>query len=326
MQCSPRLGTAPHRGFTLVELLVVIAIIGILIALLLPAIQSARESARRTECLNNLKQMALALLNYENARKQFPHGRTNIDPHDGTNKHVVPDRPAAKSNDHSWVVVALPYAEETGIASQYDAKSPWFVSANRTPVSYPIKLFKCPNTDSGRVDRLFNTDPKPAAGDYGCLNAVGQTLWDFYGTQLGAYPGEDSVRAIGVLDKEFRTRPACKRKDITDGASKTLMISECGGRPDYFRLGKLDTSQINTDGTAWADPDTGFTVKGFTVGTRLVAINGHNKSEPYGFHAGGAQFNFADGSARFIADTIEPLVFIGLATRAGGEVVNAGTY
>src|ERR1044072_9107290 len=100
-----------RRGFTLVELLVVIAIIGILVALLLPAIQAAREAARRTQCLNNLKQMGLAIMNYEGTKKFYPRGRWNLDPLD-TSKHAVTDRPAAKSNDACWTVVVLPYAEE----------------------------------------------------------------------------------------------------------------------------------------------------------------------------------------------------------------------
>ena len=85
-------------------------------ALLLPAIQAAREAARRTQCLNNLKQMGLAILNYESAQKFFPRGRWNLDPTD-TGKHTVTDRPAAKSNDASWAVVVLPYAEEQSVAS-----------------------------------------------------------------------------------------------------------------------------------------------------------------------------------------------------------------
>src|SRR5262245_38179805 len=122
-------------AFTLVELLVVIAIIGILVALLLPAIQAAREAARRTQCFNNFKQMGLALLNYESTRKSFPRGRWNIIPSD-TSKHTVPDRSTSKSNDHSWQVVVLPYAEEQNIASQYDLKKAWFDMANRPPISY----------------------------------------------------------------------------------------------------------------------------------------------------------------------------------------------
>src|SRR5580765_5596268 len=119
---SPSEGLArSRRGFTLVELLVVIAIIGVLVALLLPAIQAAREAARRAQCLNNLKQMGLAILNYESAKKSYPRGRWNLLPTD-TSKHSVADRPSSKSNDASWTVVALPYAEEQSVAGQYDLK------------------------------------------------------------------------------------------------------------------------------------------------------------------------------------------------------------
>src|SRR6188768_1368676 len=117
----PAVSKRERTAFTLVELLVVIAIIGILVALLLPAIQSAREAARRTRCLNNLKQMGLAILNYESSKKCYPRGRWNLDPND-TSKHTVPDRTFAKSNDACWTVVVLPYAEEQTIASQYDLK------------------------------------------------------------------------------------------------------------------------------------------------------------------------------------------------------------
>jgi type II secretory pathway pseudopilin PulG len=122
------------KAFTLVEL-VVIAIIGILVALLLPAIQAAREAARRTQCLNNLKQMGLAVLNYESSNRFFPRGRWNLDPTDA-GKHTITDRPAAKSNDASWAVVVLPYAEEQSVVSQYNLKKEWFHIDNRPAVSY----------------------------------------------------------------------------------------------------------------------------------------------------------------------------------------------
>jgi prepilin-type N-terminal cleavage/methylation domain-containing protein/prepilin-type processing-associated H-X9-DG protein len=312
------------RGFTLVELLVVIAIIGILVALLLPAIQSAREAARRTQCLNNLKQMGLAVLNYESTRKYFPRGRWNLLPTD-TGKHNVPDRPSAKSNDASWAVVVLPYAEEQNIASQYDLKKEWFHIDNRPPVSYPLAVFVCPSVpERSRFDVNFTTDPKPAAGDYGSTNGVGSGVWNLH-PELGTYPGnvingggEDNAQVIGVMTKALLRQP-CRVKDITDGTSKTLLIAEDAGRPDPYtdgHPGNISGLQIPIGaGTGWADPDSGF-----TLNTEPV-VNHHNNGEIFSFHPGGAQVCFADGSTRFLSSSLDTLVGIGLVTRAGGEIV-----
>jgi prepilin-type processing-associated H-X9-DG protein len=306
---------------------VVIAIIGILVALLLPAIQAARESARRMKCLNNLKQMGLAVLNYESTKRSFPHGRWNIIPGDN-GKHDVPDRPVAKSNDQSWTVVALPYAEEQSIASQYDLKKAWFHADNRLPISYPLAIFVCPSVpEAGRVDGFFTSDVKPAAGDYGCTNGVGKGAWDFV-PSLGPYPGnaslgEDNPLVIGVMTKAFQRAPT-KVKDITDGTSKTFLIAECAGRPDLYTMGRKGDATgklvLVGAGTGWADPDTGF-----TVNTEPV-INRHNNGEIYAFHPGGAQLAFADGSARFLSDELETIVGIALTTRAGGEAIPADQY
>jgi len=332
----PRLGCTSTRngikrpGFTLVELLVVIAIIGILVALLLPAIQAAREAARRTQCLNNLKQMGLAILNYESTRKSYPRGRWNIIPTDSS-KHDVPDRTITKSNDHSWQVVVLPYAEEQNIASQYDLKQAWFSTYNRPPVSYPLAIFICPSVpETARFDPLFTTDPKPAAGDYGCTNGVGSGSWSAAAATLGAYPApegsfqaEEGSRVIGVLHKVFARGPS-RNKDVTDGTSKTILIVESAGKSDTYSKGAKGDAlgrQIPVPaGTGWADPDSGF-----TVNTNPM-INNHNNAEIYAFHTGGAQMCFADGSARLVNDSISSAAGVALVTRAEAETVSGDDY
>src|ERR1700690_825810 len=120
------------RGFTLVELLVVIAIIGILIALLLPAVQAAREAARRAECSNNLRQMGLALMNYEGAKKTFPHSRWG-------DKVAIYLNPFMTSNKQSWTTVILPFMEEQGVAAQYNLSKAWCgpQADNRPAISLP---------------------------------------------------------------------------------------------------------------------------------------------------------------------------------------------
>ncbi len=319
---------SPTSGFTLVELLVVIAIIGVLISLLLPAIQAAREAARRSQCLNNLKQLSLALLNHESAKGYFPRGRWNILPND-TSKHAIADR-GVKSNDHSWQVIALPYAEEQNIARQYDLKKPWFHADNRTAVSMGIAIFRCPSAPVGdRNDESFTTTPKPAAGDYGCPNGVGRTTWTSC-PDLGPYPGspppqggggaEDNERLVSVLNKVM-TAPPCRMKDITDGTASTLLVAECAGKPDLYTKGMPGDVNGNPGnvfvGSGWADPDSGFTVNVIPV------INFHNDAEIYSFHHGGAQVAFADGHARLLAENLETPVAIALITRAGDEIIAA---
>src|SRR5690606_26297974 len=293
------------HGFTLVELLVVIAIIGVLVSLLLPAVQAAREAARRGQCLNNMKQMGLSLLNYESARGAFPRGRWNINPAN-TGKQTIPDRSSAKSHDHSWQSVALPYAEGDSIAKQYDLKKAWFSAENRAAVSTPISFFRCPSVgDADRFDANFTSDRKPAAGDYGCTNSVGRTAWGSVQPPLGPHPGDfdnsmdNNDRVIGVLTKVL-TRPPCRLKEITDGTSNTFILSEGAGKPDRYTKGQKGDPQGNqvsvAEGVSWADPDSGF-----TVNSNGQFINATNLGEIYSFHVGGAPFCFADGHVAMIA-------------------------
>lgn len=325
-------------GFTLVELLVVIAIIGVLVALLLPAVQAAREAARRMSCSNNMRQIGLALLNFESAKKEFPQSRRNVTKNSSgqlvSGKQTIPDRPV-KAHEASWTVSILPYIEETNLGSQYDFKKAWFNNVpdasnpsrptNLQLVSNPIKIFECPSAPGGdpiRVDETFTSTVKPAAGDYGSVNGMKTNFL----VSPAASSDENAAPFIGVLNKE--SKPPCKIKNITDGTSKTIMIAEQAGRPTVYIFGKPRVPLVNSsEGTGWADPDNGGSINGVnalgnTPGVNL--INGTNESEVYAFHPSGAHVCFADGSAHFIVDTVEPSVFHGLVTRAGGEDVSIG--
>jgi len=316
--------TVKRNAFTLVELLVVIAIIGVLVSLLLPAIQAAREAARRIHCQNNMKQLGLALLNYESSHKQFPYSRWG-------EVSAVHDRPA-ESAMHSWAVVGLSYAEETNIAQQYNMDFPWHAPENREVVAYPISLFQCPSAPTKqRWDDSFSSDLKPAAGDYGSINEVKNRFYQAMGLQV---PWADAPERMGVLSRDTydgRVMPPCRIKDILDGTSNTIMLGECAGRPLYHVRGQERPCLQHAngiyveDGAGWADPDGGFSLSGRDASGCIkggpLVINATNDSEAYSFHMGGAMFCFADGSVHFLQQDIDPLTYKALVTRAGGEII-----
>jgi prepilin-type N-terminal cleavage/methylation domain-containing protein len=196
-----------HRGFTLIELLVVIAIIAILIGLLVPAIQNVRAAAARVQCQNNLKQMTLALHNYETAKGAFPPGRTTVTPL------------------HSWTAAILPYIEQTNVFSLYNYNIDWNVPANYTAIRTQVGVFNCPSTpDQPRFDLTIAS--QPACGDYSTVSAIK----NFVGINCFGYVGKldpEDPRLIGALVKDSPTRVL----QITDGTSNTIMVAEDAGRP-----------------------------------------------------------------------------------------------
>ena len=298
------------NGFTLIELLVVIAIIGILIGLLLPAVQRVRESARRVECLNNQRQVGIALQNILSSKRAFP--------------PAVTYTPAI----HGWVYQLLPYFEESNLYQLYDQSVDWHHPDNAKAIQTPIFTLNCPSTpeDIGRLDE-FAPGQFAAVSDYAPITSV---AWTVYSEGL-ADPVSDSTGSMGINEW---VKPA----QITDGLSNTIMITEDAGRPAHYIRGKKGPDDVDPGGgnfavvggrvfgAGWADsassiPLHGFSSDGLTAPGPNV-INCTNNNETYSFHPGGAVAVYSDGSVHFLSETIDIQVFAGLITRSGGENVH----
>jgi prepilin-type N-terminal cleavage/methylation domain-containing protein/prepilin-type processing-associated H-X9-DG protein len=292
-------GNPRRRGFTLIELLVVIAIIAVLIALLVPAVQKVREAADRTQCSNNLKQLSLAMHNYENVYQAFPPGRTKESPR------------------HSWSAFMLPFIEQDNVFKLYKINLDWDNPANYEAVQTQLAVFNCPSTLPGeRTDDTVTA--KPACGDYSTISGV--KPWVAINCFGSALHGNDSdPRLLGALVIDQRTRIL----DIIDGTSNTIMIAEDAGRPNLYISGNAlgDPAIAGWKEGGWADPNAPFQIDGSNPDGSIIGpcpLNCSNNSEVYSFHPGGANVSFADGSVRFLLNTIDLCLLAKLSTRAGG--------
>lgn len=330
--------SAGRRAFTIVELLVVIAIIGILIALLLPAVQAAREAARRTECLNHLKQLGLAVQNYADSWRCFP------------SSAIIDLATQTTGNNVSWGVHGrlLPYMEQRAVADRVDLAAAW--DSQLVIDAVRIRVFACPSDPKG--DEIRNTGTgKP------------RLYPTNYGFNLGTYFVYDPHTGRGGRGISY-PNSSVSWSGVTDGTSNTLLAAEVRAWQPYRRNGgptsvnapntaeeaaSVTASGLqfkNTGHTEWPDGrvhHTGFTtclvpnsrVPCFEAGVEYdcdynswqEGRNGTAGNPTYAivtsrsYHPGGVQAVFVDGSCRFFSETVTLDVWRALGTRDGGEVV-----
>jgi prepilin-type N-terminal cleavage/methylation domain-containing protein/prepilin-type processing-associated H-X9-DG protein len=288
---------ARRNAFTLVELLVVIAIIGILIALLLPAVQAARESARRTQCNNNLKQIALAMHTFHDNYKQFPPGEVSSLPQPNPAGNTAGDK-VSRNRNWVWSALILPYIEQTGLHEELKPGLPVPLAA-----SAPPRNDVPPATGTNPRTPLVLQSP-PA---YLCPSDTGPQI----NVRLGDY-GKTCYpvsKIICFVDTKLNFH------DILDGTSNTLLIGERAnpenGTP-FWHIGVVWASRWGTNNSYAFEP--GF--MNVSMNPAAIASNGRCcsntgvndpndiRSSTSSLHPGGAQFAFCDGSVRFLRQTI----------------------
>lgn len=307
----------PHRrGFTLVELLVVIAIIGVLVALLLPAVQAAREAARRMQCSNNLRQMALAAHNFESSNRGFPMAPYNPAFAWMTNKPY--------SFPHGWPTQLLNFLEQANVQDKYNFNAAWGGAENANVINTVVQPYVCPSAPGGADGGSREIPNGRAPLDYISFFAV-----DTNNTYVNPIPAQDRT-GCGILGRGVNRRFA----DVTDGTTNTILFVEDAARNLVFiKRKQYPSAPANplTAGGAWGNCCLGGSVNwfyGFDLATNNYygpcAVNCTNASQIYSFHPGGAQVAMGDGSVQFLADNTNINVVVLLLTRNGGEVVPSG--
>ena len=330
--------TLPLRkqlGFTLVELLVVIAIIGVLVALLLPAIQAARESARRSQCTNNLKQIGLGFINYESAYGGFPPRRWQ----------------RADEGKVGWGMFILPHMEQQTLYDQYQWAYNYYDPANKNVVETKLSFFICPSVDrdepilsgsggnfvEGWIDYLVPNGillPKTGFG-----NVSPFIDWANDNTHNEHQALLDSTDTSSLANGTVGRAPR-RLKDITDGLSNTLLVNETAGWPRHFE-GKNVAEVYDNMGTrgSWAawqsfvyttsthdgktNAYSGDKANYDNLGDLAdCGINCENKFAVYSFHPGGALILFCDGSVHFVNEDLSGLAFAQFVANDDGHVTD----
>ncbi len=323
-----------RRGFTLIELLVVISVIGVLIALLLPAVQAAREAARRAQCINNLKQMGLALTNYHDTALAFPPGYL------AASRFIDGETDTAPG--WGWASMILPQLEQGALYSAINTWLPVQAPANTTATRTLVRAFLCPS------------DQPPPSGTFPVGDGLGNTVATVTASSYAASTGDDaSDVALGLNNDGLGRGPffrnsAIRIADITDGTSQTVMIVErAWGITEGTWTGAIAGGVVlrgpfnPCPGSASATYLAPCLVLAHCHMLNTNADSDSGLDDPSSFHPGGANILFGDGSVRFLRSitndmgvnpdgstryTPSSLVFQALGTRAGGETVSSDAF
>ncbi len=298
-----------QTGFTLVELLVVIAIIGVLVALLLPAIQAARESARRSQCTNNLKQVALAAQMYHDSRKHYPAGRV------GTNELTT-----------SWAFKLLQYLEGENIFRTWRRDAAPFQATNAEAMRTPVETYYCPSRRAPAADRDFVDGSVPtllaegvgAGGDY-AANA---------GRDRVEYGVDPQQRPLQNIDETIAgpifTFSKVKGRQIQDGLSQTLAVGERHIPPEQ-EAPAAGLQQLAQGDTAFFSGDIAFTIMRSTREGLATGLQDPSREKFGGAHSSVSQFAFLDGHVQALSNDIAVSTLQSLASIGDGELVPANS-
>jgi prepilin-type N-terminal cleavage/methylation domain-containing protein/prepilin-type processing-associated H-X9-DG protein len=326
-----------RRGFTLVELLVVIAIIGVLVAILIPAIQAARESARRSQCSNNLRQVGLATLSFHDVQNRFPSGYQSEPGGAMGNAFETGDA------GPGWTCLfqILPYLEGGTAAEKFNTKLPSWHADNAAAAQLVIPTYLCPSV----------SDQTPT---YEVRNEAGDRLAEFSRANYVANAGHFAVweKPLQNLTVEangvFFRNSKLSIKNITDGTSNTVFMGEqtpihsdstwVGIVPGavtcptkMFPVAHCEPAATQINVHSGPDPsDEHEEGEEVDDGHDHSAPMAHPPNDPHGFvdemyaeHPGGCNVLFGDGSVRFVSETIDPMIWAALSSRAGGEILDA---
>ncbi len=293
-----------RAGFTLIELLVVIAIIAVLIGLLLPAVQQAREAARRMSCTNNLKQTALAIHNYESSYTVLP-----------------PRRIMTSGNVRGWAPSILPYLDQGNLQVKYSFNNNFYDPVNTSVIQTPVSVFMCPSAPGPRMVTVIQggVTSQGIAGDYFGPNSFSSTKFGVL-----SLSGNNQITSLDDLPRVRRFR------DFTDGTTSTMLITEQAGRADFYIKGVKQASNAGlSQATNWGSWPSFQVFQVQVFGSDGVTkdgpggcnINCNNSQGIYSFHHGGANASLADGSVRFLNENMDANVLFALVTINAEEIV-----